>query len=148
MALLTVGLHTLVIYAFLIVALRVVGHRSLGQLTVFDLVIIILLGSAVETAMVNANTSLGAGIMSAFTLLAVNRLLALLMLRSKRLRHLVVGGPVLLVNKGHIVQEHLRRAGLTEEDVLEAIRERDTEGVEQVKFAVLEPDGEIHVVPF
>jgi len=139
--------HTVVIYLFLILGLRFIGRRQLGQLTVVDLVIIIVMGSAVETAMVAGDTSLPAGLICATTLLALNRLLTFVLYRSKRLRHLVVGGPVLLVHDGHIVEEHLRRSGLTEADVLEAIREREQGGVEHVRFAVLEPDGEINVVP-
>src|SRR5437762_7677761 len=99
--------HTVLIYLFLIVALRVLGHRQLGQLTVLDLVIIIILGSAVETAMIGSNTSLPTGLVSAGTLLATNRLLNLALCRSRRLRHLVEGHPILLVNQGHFVEEHL-----------------------------------------
>src|SRR5690242_1635636 len=139
--------QTLIIYLFLIAGLRLLGARQMGQLTVLDLVVIILLGSAVETAMVHANTSLPAGLVSASTLLVANRGLNGLMLRSRRLRHLVVGGPLLLVQDGHLIEEHLRRRGLTDEDVLQAIREREEAGIENVRFAVLEPDGEIHVVP-
>ena len=146
-ALLEVAWHTLAIYFFLILGLRLLGLRQMGQLTPVDLIIVIILGSAVETAMVAGNTSLAAGLVSATTLLAANRLLTELFLRYKRLRHLVVGGPTLLVHFGHFVESHLRRVGLTEADVLQAIRERGEAGVEQVKFAVLEVDGSINIVP-
>src|SRR5436305_8100266 len=129
-SLVPVAVHTLVIYLFLVVALRAVGRRQTGQLTALDLVIIIVLGSAVETAMVAANTSLPAGIVSAGTLLLVNRLLTAALSRSRRLRHFVLGNPVLLIQNGHFIAEHLRRLGLTEADVLEAIRERGEEGLE------------------
>ena len=138
--------HTLSIYLFLILMLRFVNRRSLGQLTVVDLVIIILLGSAVETAMVAGDTSLQAGLVCAGTLLCANRLLAQLLLRSRRLRHLVVYGPTLLVENGRFIEDHLRRAGLTQADVLEALREREQAGIETVRFAVLETDGTINVV--
>ncbi len=143
---LSVCAHTLVIYLFLIVGFRVLGRRHLAQLTVIDLVIIIVLGSAVETSMIAGNTSLAAGLISAGTLLLVNRALTEMFLRSKRLRHLVVGGPILLVHEGQLVEEHLRRTGFTESDVLEAIRERGYDTVEKVKFAVLETDGSINVI--
>lgn len=139
--------QTAAIYLFILFGLRVVGRRQLGQLNVIDLVVILILGSAVETAMIAGNTSLPAGLASAVTLFLINRLLAALMLRSRRLRRLVTGGPVLLVYNGHILESHLRRVGLTEADVLEAIREREQAGIEAVRFAVFEPDGEINVVP-
>ncbi len=144
---LSVCVHTLVIYLFLIAAFRLLGRRHLAQLTVIDLVILIVLGSAVETSMIAGNTSLAAGLISAGTLLLVNRVLTGVLLRSKRLRHLVVGDPILLVHQGQLIEEHLRRTGLTETDLLEAIRERGYDTVDKVKFAVLETDGAIHVIP-
>jgi uncharacterized membrane protein YcaP (DUF421 family) len=142
-----VALHTVAIYLFLITMLRLVGRRQMGQLTVVDLVIIILLGSAVETAMVNGNVSLPAGMVCAGVLLLLNRALSALFARSHRLRHLAFGGPVLLIHDGLFVEEHLRRAGLTEADVLEALREREEADVSCIRFAVLETDGTINVVP-
>src|SRR5579862_9891003 len=98
--LLGVAFNTAAIYFFLIFAVRLFGRRQLGQLSSLDLLILILLGSAVETAMVRADTSLRAGIVSAFTLLVINRLLTLAMLKSKRFSHLVGSGPILLVHDG------------------------------------------------
>ena len=145
--LLPVFVHTCAIYIFLIVMIRFCNRRQLGQLTVIDLVIIILLGSAVETAMVNANTTLAAGLVCASTLLLLNILFARVMCRSKRLRHLVLQGPVLLVHDGQFVESHLRRIGFTHEDVMQAIREREYADVADVRFAVLETDGRVNVIP-
>ena len=89
---------TAAIYLFLIVLLRLFGRRQLGQLTVIDLVVVLLLGSAVETAMIHGNVSLPAGFASAGTLLLMNRLLTAVFLRSERFCNLVGGGPVLLVH--------------------------------------------------
>ncbi len=144
---LLVCVHTLVLYLFLIVGFRLLGRRQLSQLTVIDLVILILLGSAVETSLIAGNLSLTAGLISAGTLLLVNRVLTEVLLRSKPLRHLVAGDPILLVHQGQIIEEHLRRTGLTETDLLEAIRERGYDTFEKVKCAVLETDGSIHVIP-
>jgi len=139
--------HTFAIYVFLIFLFRVIGRRQLGQLNVLDLVVIIVMGSAVETSMVAGDTSLPAGLVSAATLLIVNRLMSLLFCRFRRLRHIVQGSPVLLVHDGKFVTEHLKRVGFSEEDVLEALREHEITGVDQVRFAVLEADGEINVIP-
>jgi len=138
---------TTVVYVFLIAGLRLLGRRQLGQLTVLDLVVVLVLGSAVETAMIHGDTSLPVGLASAATLLILNRLVTLLLLRSGRLRHLVNGGPVLLVHHGEIVEEHLVRAGMTEEDLIEALRGRGYEGPRGVRAAVLETDGTVSVVP-
>jgi len=140
-----VALNTLAIYLFLVVVIRLIGRRQLGQLSALDLVTLLLLGSAVETAMVHGSTTLGAGLVSAAVLLGSNNALNLAMVRSRTLRRLVGGGPLVLIHDGKFVEENLKRAGLTPEDVLEGIREREAISPDQIRFAVLEADGEINV---
>ena len=138
---------TTLIYLFLIVLLRLFGRRELAQLSVIDLIVVLILGSAVETAMIHGNLTLPAGLTSAATLLVVNKALTVVFLRSPRLRHLVGGGPVLLVHNGHVIAAHLQKAGLSAADVAEAIRGKGYEDLKQVRFAVLETDGDITVIP-
>ncbi len=138
---------TAAIYLFLIVLLRLFGRRQLGQLTVIDLVVVLLLGSAVETAMIHGNVSLPAGFASAGTLLLMNRLLTAVFLRSERFCNLVGGGPVLLVHEGRPVEEHLRRVGMTHTDLEEALRARGYAGPAAVREAILETDGSVSVIP-
>jgi uncharacterized membrane protein YcaP (DUF421 family) len=147
LSLLVVAGHTLVIYLFLIFALSRVGRRQIAQVTSVEFMIIAVLGSAVETAMVAGNTSLPAGLVSASTLLLTNRALAELVGRSGLLRRILVGAPVLLVSNGEILRSHLRRIGFTEEDVRGLLRERGYDDPSQVRFAYLEIDGSIGVVP-
>ena len=137
---------TAALYLFLVVVLRVLGRRQLGQLTVIDLVVVLLLGSAVETAMIHGNTSLPVGLASAGTLLVVNRVLTLAFLRSRRFSNLVNGGPVLLVHDGQVLDEHLVRVGMTQADLFEALRSRGFTGPHGVRAAVLETDGTVSVV--
>ena len=144
--LLGVALNTAIIYAFLIVAVRLVGRRHLGQLTSLDMLILVLLGSAVETAMVQASTSLKAGLVSAATLLILNRLLNFAMLKSRRFSHLVGAGPLLLVHDGKFVEENLKRLGMSKTDVIEAIRERECSSIADLRYAVFEANGEINIV--
>lgn len=139
---------TLAIYVFVIVLLRVTGRRQLAELTIIDLVVLLCLGSAVETAMIRGDVSLEAGVVSALTLLIANRLLALAVLKSKRMRRLAMGGPVLVVHGGQVIPDAAKRAGLTEADILEACREREVASTAEVRFAVVETDGSITVVPF
>ena len=144
---LIVAASTLTIYIFLAVSMRLMSRRQLGQLTALDLLIIILLGSSVETAMVHGSTSLKAGLVSGSTLFVTNFIVSRLMRRSKRFGHICGMGPLLLVHDGKMVEEHLRRAGLTHEDVMQALRQREQSRLDDVRFAVLEPDGQINVVP-
>jgi len=142
----TVVLFTVSIYLFLVLGFRFVGRRTLGQLTVIDLVIVIIMGSAVETAMVDGNVSLPAGLVCAATLFATNRLFSFLSTRSKKFARFLGGGPVVLAHNGLAVHRSLVRVGLTEDDLLSAIRERGVSDIANVRFAVMEEDGEINVV--
>src|SRR5438445_9832222 len=127
---------TAAIYLFLLLLLRLFGRRQLGQLTVIDLVVVLLLGSAVETAMIHGNVSLPAGFASAGSLLLMNRLLTAVFLRSERFCNLVGGGPGLLVHEGRPVEEHLRRVGVTHTDLEEALRARGYGAPANVREAI------------
>ncbi len=142
-----VAAHTLLIYVFLIVALRTVGRRQMLQITLLDYVIIALLGSAVESGLYLGGGSFWAGLVSAATLLGANRALSELVARSRRFHRLFIGSPILLVHDGRILVADMRRVHLTERQLQAAIRLRGYEGVNQVRFAVMEPNGEITVVP-
>ncbi len=134
--LLVVAGSTAAIYVFLVVLIRIFGKHTTAQLSAIDLVIIMLLGSSVETSMVNGSSLLRAGFVSAALLIALNAF-----------RNVVCGGPTILVNKGTFVDEHLKRVGLTHADVLEALREREFGDLAEIRLAVLEADGTVNVIP-
>jgi len=142
-----VSASTLFIYFYLGLLFRIGSRRQMSQLTALDLLTILLLGSAVETSMVHGDTSLKAGIVSGTTLFITNYLVSLLIRRSKRIARVCGAGPVLVVHDGKFVEEHLRRYGLTHEDIFQALRQREMNDLSNVRFAVLEPDGEITVIP-
>jgi uncharacterized membrane protein YcaP (DUF421 family) len=139
--------HTAAIYVFLIVGFSLLGRRQVSQITFVELMIIMLLGSSVETAMVAGDTGIVAGLASAGTLLILNRLVAILTTRWPWLRRRVIGGPTVLVQRGEFVERNLQRVGLTEADVLSAMRERGYDGLNGVRYAILEVDGSTTVVP-
>ena len=145
--LLMIVLRTVVVYIVLLLALRVAGKRELGQMTPFDLVVLLIIANAVQTAMVGPDTTLTGGLVAAFVLLGVNRLAALLGLRSARVRHALIGTPTLLVHDGQLVHANLQREGIVDDEVEEALREHGVDGPAHVKLAVLEVDGTISVVP-
>ena len=138
--------RTAAVYIVIVVGLRLTGKREMGQMTVFDLVVLLLLANAVQSAMVGGDTSLAGGIISATVLLALNSSLARLRLHWPRLGRLVEGSPTLLVLHGQVIADHLRREGLDEETLEAALREHGVADVGSVEMAVLEIDGSISVV--
>ena len=139
--------RTAAVYLVVLAGLRLSGKREIGQMTVFDLVVLLLIANAVQNAMVGPDTSLVGGILAALVLLGMNAIVARLRLRWPRLRRLVEGTPTLLVLHGEIVSEHLRKEGIDEETLLAALREHGVSEINHVEMAVLEIDGSISVVP-
>lgn len=139
--------RTAVVYLVVLVGLRLAGKREIGQLTVFDLVVLLLLSNAVQNAMVGADSTLLGGLIAAVVLLLLNAGVAQLRLRSTRLRHLVEGTPTVLVLHGQIITQGMQHEGLDEEMLAAALREHGVATVSEVEMAVLETDGSISVVP-
>jgi uncharacterized membrane protein YcaP (DUF421 family) len=140
-------IRTLAVYLVVLAGLRLSGKREIGQMTVFDLVVLLLIANAVQNAMVGPDTSLVGGILAAGVLLLINAVVARLRLRSPRLRSLVEGTPTLLVLHGEVIPEHMRKEGIDEETLLAALREHGVAEISGVEMAVLEIDGSISVVP-
>lgn len=142
-----IAAKTAAIYVFLVVSLRLFGKRQLGQLSLYDLVLVIILGNAVQNAMINNDNTLGGGLVAATVLLGLNWILNRFILRSKRAEHLLVGEPSLIVHDGTLLREHMARQGITTDEVMAALREHGIDELKDVHLAVLESDGTISVVP-
>jgi uncharacterized membrane protein YcaP (DUF421 family) len=139
--------RTSIIYIFLFLGFRLMGKRQMGQMNVFDMVVILIIANAVQNAMIGADNSLVGGLLSAFTLFALNFAVTELRASSPLVARWIGGVPTLLVDEGEVVPENLKKEHLTEEEVLMALREHGIESIDKVCRAVLETDGTISVVP-
>jgi uncharacterized membrane protein YcaP (DUF421 family) len=140
-------IRTTVIYFAILFGLRLAGKRQLGQMTVFDLVVLLLISNAVQNAMVGPDNSLIGGIVAAAVILLLNFGVSRLQLSSKSLRSLVEGSPTVLLLHGQIIPAALQREGVDEETLGAAMREHGFERPDQIEMAVLETDGSISIVP-
>lgn len=138
--------RSLAVYVSVFVGLRLMGKRQLGQMTIFDLVVILLIANAVQNAMVGPDVSLQGGIVAAMTLLAANFIVSRARLFGGWGR-MLDGTPTLLVKNGVYVGQNIRREGLEREEVDMAVREHGLGSVKEVRVAYLETDGSISVVP-
>ncbi|ARU06947.1 DUF421 domain-containing protein [Comamonas serinivorans] len=137
----------LVVYAFLLVFLRVTSRRQIGQYAPFDLVLLLILSNAVQNAMNAGDNSLIGGLLSATTLLLCHAGLGWLGNRSLRLSRWVDGQPIVLIDNGVLKQEALRSQGLSVDDVKAALRAGGCLHVTEVRRATIETNGQITVVP-
>jgi uncharacterized membrane protein YcaP (DUF421 family) len=140
-------LRSFLVYLGTFVGMRVMGKRELGQMTLFDLVIILLIANAVQNAMVGPDTSLVGGLLAAFVLLATNRIFATLQLRGEWWGRLLEGTPTVLIAHGQFISANFRQEGLDRAEVEMAMREHGVASVDEVQLAVLETDGSISIVP-
>ena len=140
-------LRATAIYLALILALRLFGKREVGQFTLIDLALILLLANAVQPAMTGPDTSLTGGLVIIVTLVLVNRAIAFARSRIPFVERLLESPPTTLARDGAWIPGALEREELSAEDVTMAFREHGVLDVSEVKLAVLEADGMISVVP-
>lgn len=140
-------LRAVAIYVLVIALVRFSGKRALGQFTPFDLVMLILIGNAVQNGINGGDNSLtGAGIMAS-TLIALNYAVAFVTSRSARAERIVEGAPVVIARDGKLFERMLRRELISSSDFEEALRMNNIEDVSEVELALLETNGSISVVP-
>jgi uncharacterized membrane protein YcaP (DUF421 family) len=141
-----IPLRTAIVYGIVLLGVRVAGKREIGQMTSFDLVLLLLLSNAVQNAMTGPDTSLVGGIEAALTLFVVNAAIVYAAFRIPVVQRGLAGRATLLINNGHVIRENLQRELITEEELLTALREHGCVSPSDVALAVLEVDGSISVV--
>jgi uncharacterized membrane protein YcaP (DUF421 family) len=139
-------LRSVAVYVFIILAIRLFSKKELAQLSIIDLVFILLISNSVQNAMVGNNTSLQGGLVAAFSLFILNFALKKLAYKNTRFNELLEGKAVMLIYKGQVNDEHLRITGITTNELLAAVREHGVEKIEDVDLAMLEVDGNISVI--
>ncbi|AWH55243.1 hypothetical protein C1924_19620 [Stenotrophomonas sp. ESTM1D_MKCIP4_1] len=140
-------LRAVVVYVVVLGMVRLGGKRALGQITPFDVLLIVLLGNAVQNALLGTDTSLGGGLLLAATLILLNYGVGWLTTRSRRMERLIEGEPVVIARDGRLLDAVLRREQVTRADFDAALRQQDCLGVEDVKLALLETNGHITIIP-
>jgi uncharacterized membrane protein YcaP (DUF421 family) len=143
---LEVILRTCAVYIFIVLAIRLFGKKELSQLSVTDLVFIMLISNSVQNAMVGSNVSLLGGVIAAGSLFILNSLLKLLSYRSKAISKFLQGEPVMLIHEGNIIDENLWKEKITIRELETAAREHGVADLKEVNLAVLETDGSISIL--
>ncbi|MGH8053729.1 MAG: DUF421 domain-containing protein [Stenotrophomonas sp.] len=139
-------LRAVVVYVVVLAMVRVAGKRALGQFTAFDMLLLVLLGNAVQNALLGKDTSLGGGLLLAATLILLNYLVGWITTRSPAIERMVEGEPVVLARHGHVLQNVLRRELVSKADFAKAMRDAGSDDVDDVELALLETNGHITVI--
>lgn len=139
-------LRACAVYVLVMVLVRVSGKRAVGQFTPFDLVLLILIGNAVQNGINGGDNSLTGAAIMATTLIALNYLVAWQTSRSRRVERWIEGEPVVLARDGKVFRQVLRRELVSHDDFTEALRMNNIDDIGDVRLALLETNGRITVM--
>jgi uncharacterized membrane protein YcaP (DUF421 family) len=141
------AVRAVAVYVFLLLAIRIFGRRELGQLTAFDIIVLLTLSNILQNSMIGNDNSVTGGMIGAGVLLSANLLLAFVVSRRPSVERVVEGEPKILIHDGKIQLHAVRREMLTEQDLLAAVHREGVESFEDVHLAISEPNGMISVIP-
>lgn len=141
-------LRGLVMYFILLILFRIAGRRTLGQMTNFDFVLLLIISEATQNAMIGDDYSVTNGVLVILTLVGIDIALSLLKQRFPVVERHLEGLPLVLVEQGRPLKELMHRARVDEQDILSSAREKHgLERMDQIKYAVLETNGGISIIP-
>ena len=139
-------ISSVVVYVFILAAIRLFGKKELAQLSVVDLVFILLISNSVQNAMVGSNSTLSGGLVAAGALFITNFIIKQFMYRFPSFGKLIQGETLLLIYEGKLNKKNVAKARLSEDEIMEALREHGVSRIEDVNLAVLEVDGNVSVL--
>jgi uncharacterized membrane protein YcaP (DUF421 family) len=140
------ALRSIVVFFFVYLLMRVVGRRELSSLEPFDLILLIVLGDAVQQSLTQDDYSVTGAFIVVSTIALLQVLMSYLNFRVPRLRPLIDGEPIVVMQDGKVIEENARRERLTREDIAEAARVQQIASLDDVQWAVLETSGQLSFI--
>jgi uncharacterized membrane protein YcaP (DUF421 family) len=141
-------LRASVIYFFLLIVMRLAGQRTMGETTAFDFILLLIIAETTQQAMLGEDFSITNAMLLITTLVGIDILMSHLKIRFGTLERIVDGIPMIIVENGQPLTERLRKSRMDEHDVLAAARRlRGLERMEQIKYAILEANGDVTIIP-
>lgn len=134
------------VFIFVFLLFRIIGKKQLGEMSPFDFVLLLIVSESVNGALIGQDSSLVGGWISATTLIGLSYLIDTLVFKSRKIEKLVEGEPVFVIKNGQVIQKALDEAKITSRELLKSLRENNIENVSDVKFAVLETNGNITAI--
>jgi uncharacterized membrane protein YcaP (DUF421 family) len=140
-------LRASVAYLFILFLMRVVGRRELSSMEPSDVILLVVIGDLVQNGVTQSDDSVTGIVLAAGTIGLLATATAFVTFRSKRIRNVIEGEPVILVQDGRLIERNMKNERLTEDEVLEQARlQQGVETLDEVKWAVLETSGSISIV--
>ncbi len=140
-------LRALVLFGGVYVLLRAIGRRELAQMEPIDFVLLIVLGDAIQQGLTQDDYSVTGSLVTIFSIAAIQTALGYMSFRSRRLRTILEGEPVVLIKNGRTIKRNLKRARIAPEELAEEARQSQLASLNDVAWAVLETSGKISIIP-
>lgn len=138
--------RSFLIYGAVFFLLRVVGKKQIGEMSPFDLVLLLIISESVSAAITGGDNSLSAGLIAVSTFIGVNYFVDTLMFKSKKIEKILDGEPQLIIADGKIIPEICKKEKITREEIQSVLREHNLDDLNEVSYAVLETNGQISVL--
>lgn len=140
-------IRTLLLYCFVLVSMRIMGPGELSQMQPFQFVVIMMIAELAALPMENTGLPLINGFIAIFGLIFAEVVISYINLKSNKARSLICGKPSLLINKGSINEQELKRLRINIDDLLGHIRSKEYHNIADVEFAILETNGDLSIIP-
>lgn len=137
--------RTIFLYALVLLIFRFMGKREIGELSILDLVVFIMIGEMAVIGIEDQAEPIMHSVLPMLLLMAIQISMALISLRSKKFRDMVEGKPIIIINRGKIDEKEMRKQRYNFDDLLMQLREKDIRNIADVEFAILEPSGKLSV---
>lgn len=141
-------LRTVILYAAITAAVRIMGKRQISQLQTSELVVTLLISDLAVIPMQDTGQPLFSGLIPIFVLLALEVLLSYVMMKSGKFRRIICGKPVVLIADGRILQDNMRELRMSVEDLFEQLRQKDVFSLSDVRYAIVETNGTLSIVRY
>lgn len=139
-------LRSLIVYFFLLLMFRLLGKREVAQMTVFDLVVLLILSNVVQNAMIGPDNSVTGGLIGAATILIANWFVGHTAFGHRRFARAMEGSPTLVVHRGQFLEANLRRENISKDELLSNLRSQGFFNLKDVRAAIIEPSGKLSVM--
>lgn len=137
--------RTFLLYAVILLIFRLMGKREIGELSILDLVVFIMIAELAVVAIENTEDPIIHTLIPMFVLMVVQIILAIISIKSKKFRDFIDGSPTIIINRGEIDEDAMRKQRYNFDDLLLQLREKDVRNIADVEFAILEPSGKLSV---
>jgi uncharacterized membrane protein YcaP (DUF421 family) len=142
-----IALRAVFLYAFVVFLMRVMGRRELSTLSPIDLVLLIVLGDAIQQGLTQDDYSVTGAVIAVSTIAVVQVLISYISFRSRRARRVLEGEPIVIVQGGKLIERNMKRERLSEDEVAEEMRKQQIATVDDVEWGILESNGTMSFIP-